>query len=103
MPCQKFTTLTDQFSEMPSWYGSGDVAFCDRWLFDAVNHALLLRRRYQTASGVCYQSQFADSDWEEVVEATHETPIAIRIRIMLQNWPGALIGELQDLEAKVAH
>jgi hypothetical protein len=38
-----------------------------------------------------------------VAAATRQTPIQIRLRLMHQNWPGTLMRELEDLEAKVAH
>ena len=103
MPCNEFATLTEQFPEMPTRYGNGDVGFCDRWLAVAVDHAVLLRRRYETAHGTPYQSTFGDRDWDEVAAATRQTPIQIRLRLMHQNWPGTLMRELEDLEAKVAH
>ena len=103
MPCQKFSILNDQFPEMPTRYGNGDVAFCDQWMFEAVNHALVLRQQYQAVHGTPYPSNFANSDWDEVVTATRQMPIEIRIRLMLRNWPGALIWELEDLEKKVLH
>ena len=103
MPCHQITTLIDQFPEMPTRYGNGEFAFCDRWMFDAVNHDLLLRGRYEAAHGTPYRSKFTDADWDEVVTATRQMPIGIRIRLMLHNWPGALILELGDLEAKVMH